>query len=61
MYKLLGMMRPEDREKIPINYGPDVTVQRVLFAVAKAHLLEEGPDILVHCRDTPLWAEGLPT
>jgi hypothetical protein len=52
IYGLLGMVREEDRRKIPVDYSPDMTVSRVLVAVAKALLQAHGPDILSFCQRT---------
>jgi len=61
IYGLLGMMRLEDRQKIPVDYSPNSTLGKILFAVAKVLLEEHGPDILSFCRETSLSAEGLPS
>jgi hypothetical protein len=63
IYGLLGMVREEDRRRIPVDYSPDMTVNKVLFAVAKALLQDHGPDILSFCyrpslphaNDLPSW------
>lgn len=52
IYGLLGMIREEDRGKIPVDYSTRMTVGRVLFAVAKALLQAHGPDILSFCQRT---------
>ncbi|KAH6855859.1 heterokaryon incompatibility protein-domain-containing protein [Chaetomium sp. MPI-CAGE-AT-0009] len=53
IYGLLGMVREKDRRRIPVDYSPAMTINRVLFAVAKVLLEDHGPDILCFCQRTP--------
>jgi hypothetical protein len=63
IYGLLGMVRESDRRRIPVDYSPEMTINKVLFAVAKALLEDHGPDILSFCqqptshpsKDLPSW------
>ncbi|EAQ87373.1 hypothetical protein CHGG_03992 [Chaetomium globosum CBS 148.51] len=52
IYGLLGMVREKDRIRIPVDYSPTMTINKVLFAVAKALLEDHGPDILCFCHRT---------
>jgi hypothetical protein len=62
IYGLLGMVREEDRRRIPVDYSPGITVNKVLFAVAKVLLQDHGPDILNFCyRPALLHAIDLPS
>ncbi|KAK4118515.1 HET-domain-containing protein [Parathielavia appendiculata] len=61
IYGLLGMVREEDRRRIPIDYSPDMTLGKVLFAVGKALLEDYGPDMLSFCHRTLLSPAGLPS
>ncbi|KAH6634651.1 hypothetical protein B0J18DRAFT_416839 [Chaetomium sp. MPI-SDFR-AT-0129] len=53
IYGLLGMIRAQDRSRIPVDYSPDMTIGKVLFSVAQVLLHDHGPDILSFCRKTP--------
>ncbi|KAK3294102.1 heterokaryon incompatibility protein-domain-containing protein [Chaetomium fimeti] len=53
IYGLLGMVREKDRRRIPIDYSPAMTINKVLFAVGKVLLENHGPDILCFCQKTP--------
>ncbi|KAK4034661.1 heterokaryon incompatibility protein-domain-containing protein [Parachaetomium inaequale] len=53
IYGLLGMMRERDRRRIPVEYSPEMTINRVLFAVGKALLEDHGPDVLSFCQQPP--------
>ncbi|KAK4095837.1 HET-domain-containing protein [Parathielavia hyrcaniae] len=61
IYGLLGMVREEDRRRIPIDYSPNMTLGKVLFAVGKALLEDCGPEILCLCQDSWLSPAGLPS
>ncbi|KAH6632575.1 heterokaryon incompatibility protein-domain-containing protein [Chaetomium tenue] len=50
IYGLLGMVREKDRIRIPVDYSPAMTINKVLFSVAKALLEDHGPDILCFCQ-----------
>ncbi|KAK4140261.1 heterokaryon incompatibility protein-domain-containing protein [Dichotomopilus funicola] len=52
IYGLLGMIRAQDRSRIPVDYSPDMTIGKVLFSVAQVLLHDHGPDILSFCRKT---------
>lgn len=53
IFGLLGMVREEDRRRIPVDYSSDMTISRVLFAVGRALLQDHGPDIFSFCQGTP--------
>lgn len=53
IYGLLGMVREKDRRRIPVDYSPAMTINKVLFAVGKVLLEDHGPDILCFCQRTP--------
>ncbi|KAJ4294910.1 hypothetical protein N0V88_005149 [Collariella sp. IMI 366227] len=52
IYGLLGLVRLEDRRKIPVDYSPDMTLNKVLFLVGKTLLQQHGPNILSFCQGT---------
>lgn len=46
IYGILGMVQPEDRCKIPVDYSSTNTMERVSFDVSKVLLMKYGPNIL---------------
>ncbi|KAL2135708.1 hypothetical protein VTI74DRAFT_7225 [Chaetomium olivicolor] len=62
IYGLLGVVHCQDRQKIPVDYSPDMTLNKTLFCDAKALLLQHGPNILSFCqRSLPSSNNGLPS
>ncbi|KAK4243584.1 heterokaryon incompatibility protein-domain-containing protein [Corynascus novoguineensis] len=53
IYGLLGMVRKQDRCRIPVDYSADMTIGKLLFLVARLLLNDHGPDILSFCQRTP--------
>jgi hypothetical protein len=52
IYGLLGLVRQEDSNKIPISYADDMTLPKILFHVGKFLLERYGPVIMAYCQPT---------
>ncbi|KAK0668933.1 heterokaryon incompatibility protein-domain-containing protein [Cercophora samala] len=46
IYGILGLVKPQDRGRIPVDYSSAHTVERVFFDVTKVLLMKHGPNVL---------------
>jgi hypothetical protein len=52
IYGLLGLVRQEDGDKIPISYANNMTLPKILFHIGKFLLERYRPVIMAYCRPT---------
>ncbi|KAK4205557.1 heterokaryon incompatibility protein-domain-containing protein [Triangularia verruculosa] len=59
IYGILGIIRPEDRFKIAVDYSDNMTLEKILFEVGRVVLVDRGPDVLARRRSSsaslPSW------
>ncbi|VBB84221.1 Putative heterokaryon incompatibility protein 6 protein similar to HET6 of Neurospora crassa [Podospora comata] len=48
IYGILGLVRPEDRCRIPVDYSNNMTWEKTLLETSKVLLMDHGPDVLTH-------------
>ncbi|KAK4220897.1 heterokaryon incompatibility protein-domain-containing protein [Podospora fimiseda] len=48
IYGLLGIVRPEDVQKITVDYSDNWSLDKILFEVGKILLKDHGPDVLTY-------------
>ena len=63
IYGLLGIVRESDRVRIPVDYSPEMSLDKLLFEVGKVVLEDSGPDALCFSQlpPRPISPDGLPS
>ena len=63
IYGLLGIVREIDRVRIPVDYSPEMSLDKLLFGVGKVVLEDSGPDALCYSQvpPRPIVPDGLPS
>ncbi|KAK1751177.1 heterokaryon incompatibility protein-domain-containing protein [Echria macrotheca] len=64
VYGLLGIVRDEDRRRIPLDYSTSMDFPKLLIHVSKILLMDCGPRLFLACKptsssDIPSWVLGL--
>lgn len=61
VYGLLGIVREEDRQRVPLDYSDSMSLQKLTLAIGKMLLTDYGPRMLLNCTpiehgSAPSWA-----